>query len=272
MAGGVSLRVSAEQSCTVLFEKLPTLDNDILAAHLDPWIGPCYTDVTRISSSALLVGTVNFDLHRVVLLGMPAAVSKEALARTVGVSPMPEEMRAGLMDHQAAVRLLYVGDSDSSVEQLTALHSVAGALMEMGGVGLLNERAALALPAALAKHYLSQLGGGTLPIELWVGAVTFRIEDGAGASEPRYLIRTYGMEQMRLPDLGMIMREQSQADDAYRVLLNVCLYMAEGSQPGEQLAAGDRVDFGGRSYLLTEAGEDIGQYAPGGRVLVVIEV
>jgi hypothetical protein len=237
-------------------------------------------------SSAMIAGTVNFGIqdsalrtphsalhnHRVVLLGMPAPVSKDALARTVEVSPMPEEMRVELMGHRGAVRLLYVGESDAPVEQLTALHSVAGALMAMGGMGLLNERAALALPATLARQYLSQLGEGTLPIELWVGAVTFRIDEaGYEAEQSRYLMRTYGMEQMRLPDLGMIMREQSQADDAYRVLMNVCLYMAE-SATGEPLTGGDRVDFGGRTYLLTDPGEDVGQFAPAGRVLLVIEV
>src|SRR5687767_5605080 len=211
----ISLRVSAEQSCTVLFDRLPALDNEALTLALDRWVGPCYVDVSRMASSALIAGTINFDIHRVVLLAMPVPVSKEALARTVEISPMPEEARVAMMDHRAAVRLLYLGDSASPIEQLIAIYIVAGALMEMGGLGLLNERAALALPAPLAHEYLAQLVGGPLPIQLWVGAVSFRLAEGVGVSEPRYAIRTYGMEQMHLPDLCAVMHDLAEADDAY---------------------------------------------------------
>jgi hypothetical protein len=268
---GVSLRVSAEQSCTVLFERLPVLDNEGLSLVLNNWVGPCYVDVSSMASSTLVAGTINFDIHRVVLLAMPMPVGKEALARTVEISPMPEASRDAMMAHRAAVRLLYVGDSTAPIEQLVATHSVAGALVEIGGVGLLNERAALALPAVLAHRYLSQLGGGSLPIQLWVGAVSFRLGEGSEVSEPRYAVRTYGMEQMRLPDLYTVMQDLKEADDAYRVLLNVCLYMAEEA-PGQVIGEGDRVAFGGRSYLLTEPMEEIRQIAAGGRILAVIEV
>jgi hypothetical protein len=265
----VSLRVSAEQSCTLLFLKLPTLDDLEFEARLEQRVGPCYADVTRMSASTLVAGTVTFENHRIVLLGMPMPASKEAMDRTVEVAPMPPERRAEMRAHHATVRLLYVGDSSDPLDQLGALHRIAAVLLSMdGNLGLLNERAALALPTDLARQYIDQLEVGVPAIQLWVGALTFPV--GEKDQEPdRYIVRTYGMSQMRLPDLAMTIPRLEEADNAYHVLLNVCLYMAE-DVAGEELGAGDRIDFSGRTYLLAEPHREMA--ATGGRLLSVVQI
>src|SRR5688500_20321643 len=105
----ISLRVSAEQSCTVLFDRLPALDNEALTLALDRWVGPCYVDVSRMASSALMAGAGNFDIHRVVLLPLPAPRSKEAGGRSGEISLQPEEARLAVKGHRAAGRLPQLG-------------------------------------------------------------------------------------------------------------------------------------------------------------------
>ena len=268
--GGVGLRVSAEQVCIVLFNDLSALDRHELEAVLEAWLGPCDVQIARVSSGGLAAGTVIFEQHRVVILATPAPVGKEVLARTVGIAPMPAEARAEMLSHRAAMRLLYVGESASPLEQLTALYTLAGALLNMGGLGIVNERAALAVPARLAERYLAQLGSDPPPIQLWVGAVVFNLDEGEDEAA-RYLIRTYGMEQMRLPDLCVSLRDRSWADDAFHALINICLYMAE-SAADQPIGEGDRVDFGGRTYLLVEPGSEVQATAGSGRLLMALEV
>src|SRR5439155_425791 len=106
-----------------------------------------------------------------------APVTKDVLARTVGVSPMPDELRRELIGHRAAIRLLYVGDAPEALDQLTALYAVAGALMQQDGLGIVNERAALAQPAELVDEYLPELGGNPPPLPLWIGVVTYGGEE-----------------------------------------------------------------------------------------------
>jgi hypothetical protein len=271
--GGVpALRISAEQACTVLYPRLPALDSRTLTESLTGLVGPCEVEWGRLPTpgAPLVAGTAHFGEHRVVMIALDAPVSREVLERTVVVSPMPEELRAEMLFHRAAIRLLYVGGSQVHIEQLTALYLVAGALLDLGGVGVLNERGAIAVPTERAVEHLLQLTGGVAPIQLWVGVVTFNLDDDPETEASRYLMRTYGMEQMRLPDLCFFMRDRTGADDAYHTLMNICLHMSEPS--GQPLKEGDRVDFSSRSYLLTQPSEDIKDIAPRGQVLLVVDI
>src|SRR5205814_4646618 len=177
------------------------------------------------SGLPLTAGVVRFAHHHIAMIALDAPVKQEVLARTVAVSPMPDELRTDLMAHSAAIRLLYVGEDAEPANQLTALYAVAAALLSYGGLGILNERATLAQPAELAASYLAQLGAQPPPLPLWVGVVTF-LQDDLGPSQ-RYLMRTYGMEQFGLPELAMHFGDQSHADATYHTLLNVGLYLIE---------------------------------------------
>ena len=99
----------------------------------------------------MVAGVVRFDGHEVVLIAFNTQVRDAVLSRTVGVSPMPDDQRKLLMSHRAAIRVLYMKGTDDPVEQLTALYQVATALISQGGIGLLNERAALAQPLELLR-------------------------------------------------------------------------------------------------------------------------
>ncbi|MDQ3931106.1 MAG: hypothetical protein M3328_18415 [Chloroflexota bacterium] len=242
-------RVAVKQACTVLFDTLPPLDSALLQAVLQPSVGPCSVEWATSSGPDIpvLAGVAEFPPHRIAMIALKAPVKREVLDRTVAVSPMPGDLREGLMAHRATVRLLYVGDAEEPVAQLTALYRVATALVAQGGLGVLNERAALAQPAELVASYLPQLGSEVPPLGLWVGAVTFNLGEGAGDD---YLMRTYGMEQFSLPELGLYLRDSSTADTSYHILLNVCLYMVEG-RGKLQMGAGNTVEFNKRTYLFT---------------------
>jgi hypothetical protein len=268
---GASERIAVKQACTVLYDALPDLDPARLQSQLEPLVGPCSIDWDQQAARAgmpLVGGMAQFGSHQVAMLALNAPVMKEVLDRTVGVSPMPEDKRAQLLEHKAAIRLLYVGNASEPLDQLTALYQVAGGLLSEGGLGILNERAALAQPAELVESYLSQLGGDPPPVPLWVGAVTF---DAGDEAVRRYLMRTYGMEQFGRQDLGIYLADRTGADDTYHLLMNICLYLME-SGPSLHIEAGHTAEFNRHTYLFTTPEEQEAEAAGNGSLLLLVEV
>ncbi len=266
-----SRRDEVKQACTILYEALPALDAVRLQSDLQSLVGPCDGEWAAPSNSGLplTAGLVRWGPHRVAMLAINAPVKEEILARTVVVSPMPEDLRQGMMAHKATIRLLYVGDAPDALTQLTALYSVAMALLMRAGLGVVNERAALGQPAELVLNYLAQLGGNTPPLELWVGVVTFRRENEGPAHQ--YLMRTYGMEQFGLPELAVYMSDRSAADDCYHLLLNIGLYLIEGG-PSLKMGAGHTAEFKKSTYLFTEMPGKDPEFASPTGVFLLVEV
>ncbi len=214
-------------------------------------------------------GVAAFGDHRIAMVALSAPVRSEVLDVTVEVSPMPEEQRQALANHNAAVRVLYIGFDPDPIEQLTALYRVARVLLALGGLGIINERAALAQPAELAASLMPQLGGDTPPIQLWTGAVTFALGEADGLS--RFLLRTYGMDQCALPEIAIYLSDRAQADDAYHTIINVCLYLVQ-SRSSVLLGVGDRVEFAGHTYLLTDPQSDASEFASETGLYLLVEV
>jgi hypothetical protein len=264
-------RDTVRQACTVLYNELPDLSPSILRATLQQVVGANAIEWAAPTRSGLPVqaGVARFGGHRIVMLALDAPVKDDVLARTVGVSPMPDERRAELMAHGAAVRLLYVGDASEPLDQLIPLYAVAWALLAHGGLGIINERAVLGQPTEQVWGYLEQLGSRPPPLEMWVGVVTYS-RDEAG-EQGRYLMRTYGMEQFGLPELALYLNDRANADKTYHVLLNVALYMIEGGS-SLKLEAGHRADFGGRTYLLTDPASEGPEFTAPDGVLLLMEV
>ncbi len=255
----------------MLYNELPALDaaqSELILAQL---VGPCSVEWANVPAPGvpLVAGVSRFGEHQIAMVALNAPVRQEVLARTVGVSPMPDEQREALMAHQAAMRLLYLEGAAEPVEQLTALYQVATVMLSQGGLGIVNERAALAQPTDLLVEYLPLQPGDTPPMPLWVGVVTFSMEDEVLVAQ--YLMRTYGMEQFGLSELGLYVRDRSLADDVYHTLLNVCLYMVErgvASQP----KPGTRTEFNGHTYLFTTPGSPEVEFASPTGLLLLVEV
>lgn len=270
--GGRDGQIPVRQACTVLYNSLPALDSGRTQVALRSLVGECSVEWANISTdkTSVVGGMAQFGDNRIVMIAINAQVRQEVLDATVGISPMPEEERQDLLEHGAAIRLLYVGEDDDPVEQLTALYQVAGVLLEDGGLGIINERAALALPANLANVHLPQLGSDVPPISLWTGVVTYSASNEEAGREG-YLLRTYGMDQSILPELAIYIPERDQADIAYHILLNVGLYLVQG-RPSLQVGIGDRVEFRDRTYLLTDPGYDTQEFASPTGLLLLVEV
>jgi hypothetical protein len=269
---GKGLKMDAKQACTVLYSSMPALDARATEMVLRQLAGPASVEWARVEGNVavpMLGGVARFGPHEIAMIALNAPVRKEILEQTVGVSPMPNEQRALLMSHRAAVRLLYLGGSDDPVEQLTALYHVATALITQGGIGILNERAALAQPTELLAEYLPIRSGDPPPLPLWVGVVTFNATEVE--AHERYLMRTYGMEQFGRPELGIYMQDRSLADAVYHALMNVGLYIVES---GAQLdiGPGHRADFNGHTYLFTEPDEEDSRFGSPTGFLLLVEV
>src|SRR4051794_9243034 len=119
-------RDQIKQACTVLYNQLPPLDPTILRESLEPLVGPCDAEWAEpvTTSLPMAAGVAQFGPHRIALIAIDAPVKDDIMARTVAVSPMPEEERIILMGHSASVRLLYVGSAPDPLDQLTALYAV----------------------------------------------------------------------------------------------------------------------------------------------------
>ena len=256
----------------MLYRTMPTLDARGMEMVLRQLVGPSTVEWARVEgnmSVPLVGGVTRFEGHELAMIALNAPVREEVLQQTVGVSPMPDEQRTLLMSHRAAVRLLYLGGSDDPAEQLTALYQAATALITQGGIGILNERAALAQPVERLAEFLPIRPGDTLPIPLWVGVVTFN----ATEVEPheRYLMRTYGMEQFGRPEIGIFTEDRTTADIVYHTLMNICLYIVETGQRLD-IGPGHRADFNGRTYLFTEPDQEDYQFASPTGFLLLVEV
>ncbi|MDQ6694580.1 MAG: hypothetical protein M3014_09205 [Chloroflexota bacterium] len=261
-------RTTARQACTVLYKTLPPLNAAQSRIILGTMVGECLVEwaMIKVASAPMVGGVAQFGPHRIAMIALDAPVRPEVLAHTVAVSPMPEEQRQGLMGHGAAIRLLYLGDAPAPLEQLTALYQVGCMLLlQAEGLGMLNEHAALAVPTKLVFSLMPALGSRTPPMSLWVGAVTFDM------GERLYLVRTYGMHQMELPELAIYIKERAEADAAYHTLMNMGLYMAEGSTD-RKIGKGDRADFKGHAYLLTDPQEEGPEYSGELGLLLLVEV
>ncbi len=266
-------RVAVKQACTVLYNTLPPLDAARLRGILQRLVGPCDVEWGGAlgPDKPMVAGVVRFDGHQVVLIAFDARVREEVLARTVEVSPMPDDQRQALMGHKAAIRVLYMEGADSPVEQLMVTYQVATALLSQGGLGILNERAALAQPLDLLVNYLPLRPDEPPPLQLWVGVVTFVMGDETDGEPQRYLMRTYGMEQMALPELGIYVTDRSTADEVYHTLLNVGLYLVEGGEK-LQIGPGHRAEFRGHTYLFTDPDQQGFEFANPTGLLLLVQV
>lgn len=259
------------QACTVLYDALPELDAGSQQGALERLVGPCAVEWAGVGPEGgpLMGGVAAFGEHQVAMVALPAPVRPEVLDVTVEVSPMPDDERQAMREHRAAIRVLYVGSEQDPVEQLVAMYRVAGVLLDLGGVGVINERAALAQPFELAAALISQLGDDPLPIQLWTGAITFAL--GQNEAVSRLLVRTYGMDQCNLPEFAIYIRDRLQADDAYHALMNVCLYFVQ-DRVELTLGLGDRVEFIGHTYLLAEPDRTISELDSESGLFLLIEV
>ncbi|HKP54628.1 MAG TPA: hypothetical protein VJ183_18480 [Chloroflexia bacterium] len=273
MSNGNRGRVAVKQACTVLYNTLPPLDAARLRGILQRLVGPCEVEWGGAlgPDKPMVAGVVRFDGHQIVLVAFDAPVREEVLARTVGVSPMPEEQRHTLMSHRAAIRVLYMEGTTGPVEQLMATYQVATALLSQGGLGILNERASLAQPLELLVNYLPPRSDEIPPLQLWVGVVTFGIGEETEDEPQRYLMRTYGMEQMALPELGIYITDRSAADEVYDTLLNIGLYLVEGGEK-LQIGPGHRAEFRGHTYLFTDPDQEGFEFASPTGLLMLVQI
>ena len=268
--GNGDARVQVKQACTVLYDTLPPLEARPLQAALEKLIGPVNVEWAASDNTnlPLTAGIVQFGPHRIAMLAVNAPASADTLARTVAVSPMPEKRKQELMNYRAVIRLLHIGEGDDPLGQLTALYRVAGALLRQGGLGILNERAALAQPTELVETYLGDLGTETPPLSMWLGAITFSASEGAPGL---YFMRTYGMEQFGLRELGMYYSEREAADEIYHLLINLGLYMVEGG-PSLQIEPGQTAEFLQQSYLFTLPSESGPEFQSPTGLFLLVEV
>jgi hypothetical protein len=79
------------------------------------------------------------------------------------------------------------------------------------------------------------------------------------------------MDQCALPETALYLDDRARADDAYHTLMNVCLYLVQ-NRSSVEIGVGDRVEFAGRTYLLTDPASDASEFASETGLLLLVEV
>src|SRR4051812_43990573 len=105
--GGAVGAIEVKQACTILYDGLPVLDSAGLQEGLRLVAEDAVAEWAAPSRSGLplTAGQARFGAHRIAMIALDAPVKEEVLARTVRVSPMPEELREEMLGHRAAIRL-----------------------------------------------------------------------------------------------------------------------------------------------------------------------
>lgn len=180
-------------------------------------------------------GRITYESHTIQIVSVPAPLPNIVIDRTIHVAPWSAQTRAALRQHRAYISLVYDGDQVDPVEQMIALYTVAHALETEDLLGVVNEQAWTAHPAA---DYLQPAAirsyRDTLPLHLWVGRVKFYLDD------ERYWLVTKGHHIFDVPDLAILLDTESKERAIQEQFASLFYYLYENDR---EVLAGDTVEF-----------------------------
>lgn len=172
-------------------------------------------------------GHVDFDSHRIRLVGLPAPVPESVLETTVRVSHWPVAQREAMAAHGAHMILWHEGGGASQRERFIALYKLAAVLggAQLRGV-LIEDSWTCAPPEAvrdfLNARHLVELREAPAPF-LFTGYVTSF--DDAGA-----WFMTKGNHYFGVPDLVFHGPKDTDPGEALEIVMQVFMYLTGGAK------------------------------------------
>lgn len=225
----------------LLFEALPTADviKSSLAglSRIEPIAsGPKLH--TMADGEHAFAYIVEFDDHRVRMIGHARPIESRKIDRTIRCSHLFEDVKETLAAHRAHVDCTYLGHHPSAIERYLAVFKIAHCF-HRAMIGLVNENAWNSLPAAMLASFGSAEDLAECrespPAGFWTNAVHFARKDGRiwFGSKGHHL---FGVQDFAF--LGDTSATEEVTDLFYELLLH-CLEGGTRIEPGETLQVGD---------------------------------
>lgn len=191
----------------------------------------------QIRSPEKCLGKLNFATHQIQISGLATSLPHGVIDRTVNVSLWQPQIKAGMRQHQSHLSLVYRGESRDPVERMVALYQASHALSNENLLGIVNEPAWTAHPAA---DFLSidKIEGfrQEIPFILWFGYVRIFVD------KQRYWLTTKGHHLFDVPDLACFIESREEEEGVINTFINLFYYLFEQdvlARPGDTLEIGN---------------------------------
>jgi hypothetical protein len=239
----------------MLFDSLPKLvETQVTNAisRIETLERPIIIDI-RYEKEGILDALVEFDKHKIQLVGFSSPVPSLTMERTVPVSHWKQEDKLLLQCHKAHIVCYYLGENPNPKEQLISLYKVAFAFSDLGLFGILDEDAWNCMPAWMIKEQLKpdmlQSCRKSVPLGIWTGFIKFF------KSEDDVWYCTKGYHRFGVKDLAYL-GQLGEADDVYEIFGNLFVYMLDGAS----IKAGDTAQISETHHLRFRDVYEYGDY------------
>ncbi len=187
-----------------------------------------------IQQAQKCLGQINFCNHQIQVSGLAMPLPPVIMDRTIHVSPWQPQIKASLRQHQTHISLVYTGSHHNPVERMIALYKVAYALRDENLLGVVNEPAWTAHPAAdFLDPDAIAIYRAELPFTLWVGYVRFYTD------KHHYWLVTKGHHIFDVPDFAYFIEPDLDENEIITQFKNIFYFIYDEDAeviPGDTLA------------------------------------
>lgn len=110
----------------------------------------------ELNNRDTLLSVIEFDNHRIKLLGLNAPLPKTVIEHTVDCSYWKPEDKENIKNHSAHIICYYDGNNEDPIERYIALYKVAFSFKSNGLLGIINEDAWTCQPAYILDDIVSK--------------------------------------------------------------------------------------------------------------------
>jgi len=228
----------------MLFDAFPKfnltqLENAI--SQIEPLRKSLKIDI-QVEEKDILHALLEFDDHKIKLVGFSAPVPSSTIEHTIPVSNWKQEDKLPLSNHKTHIICYYEGNNPKPTERLIALYKIAFAFSNYGLLGILDEDAWNCMPTWMIKEQMKpdmlQSCRENIPLGIWTGFVKlFKSKDDVWYC-------TKGYYRFGVKDLAYL-GKSSDAKSAYDMFGNLFEYML-GSSP---VKTGDTAQVSETEYI-----------------------
>jgi hypothetical protein len=231
----------------VLLESLPEIDEQATAkalTEIEPLrLAPTFELAKHKEwrEGRCELGHVEFDSHRVRLVGFDTPLPDNVLRTTVDVIPLPEEDRESMRKHNAHIILWSVGGGKNTLERYLALYKLALALSGDQLRGVVVEEGCTATPPEVARSLMTpdmlKSIRETLPPVVFTGNLRMR-----DSKEGEWMV-TKGHHVFGVPDFVMRVESMSPREMAelFHTILNYAVTTDKRIAAGHTMQLADEL-------------------------------
>lgn len=223
-----------------VFDRLPTLEQARLVQRIEaiePTSPPIRVSID-VNEANTLFARVQFNDHRLKLVGFNVPVPAPTVERTIQVSNWQQEQKQSLRNHRAQIICFYEGTNPNPTEQLLALYKMAYGFYPDGLLGVLDEDAWNCMPRSFVNQQVNpemlQACRTDIPLGIWTGFVKFFKPDN------QVWFCSKGHHRFGVPDFAYL-APISAADQAFDLFSSLFNYV---HRYDAHLKSGDTAQLG----------------------------